>query len=118
MDLRSIGFIAAFAIAASGCEVGACYYSCCTGAEGEDCQTSCLDDSKNAETCAVDAQATCESAGGALGNVEWDEISDLYCDSCSAVACAPEWWTTERLAPDVDSDSDTATDTAVDGGAT
>jgi hypothetical protein len=101
-------------LAAAACETGACYYSCCADPSDDICEASCSDDSKSAETCAVAAQETCESTGGTLDNVEWDEISDLYCNACSDIACAPEWWTEQRLANTYDTST---IDGAADGGA-
>ena len=112
----TLSVIAFTAAAAVGCEKGACYYTCCGDAADATCEPSCLDGSKKAETCAVDAQQACEAQGGTLGNVEWDEISDLYCDSCSEIACAPEWWTRDRLKSDYADSSSLDDDTEVDGG--
>jgi len=111
MDFK-LGLFIAFAIAAAGCETGACYYTCCEDPADEHCAASCDDNSKSAETCAADAQKSCEASGGTIEEVAWEEINDLYCDSCSDFACAPQWWTEDRLA---DENDDTAT--SPDGGA-
>lgn len=84
-------------IAAAGCEEGACYYTCCSELTSDPCESSCLDQSTSTEKCAVAAQESCEEQGGTLGEVEWAEISDIFCDSCSSIVCAPDWWTEERL---------------------
>jgi hypothetical protein len=87
----------------AGCEQGACYYTCCPDPTGESCEPSCLDQSTSTEKCAVAAQESCDAEGETLGRTEWAEISDLLCDGCSSIACAPDWWTEERLKSEAES---------------
>jgi hypothetical protein len=82
--------------ALSGCEKGGCYYKCCD--ENKNCTVGCDDNIKTAEECAVFAKQSCSrrSKGMETGRIEWSAISDIYCSSCSSVACSPEWWSLEK----------------------
>lgn len=94
----------------TGCQKGACYYSCCK--DENTCTPKCEIKTDSAEQCAVFAQETCEQSGATdVARVEWKEISDIYCDECSSIACAPSWWTEDRLIEEKMPDSGSEIDT-------
>ena len=101
-----------------GCEQGACYYTCCS--EEGVCNLECQTQVESAEDCAVLADDTCrENEDRNIGRLEWKTVSDLYCDDCSSVACAPEWWTQKKISTEAGDDyvqPCTDHDTDPDGG--
>lgn len=94
----------------TGCEKGGCYYTCCTSED--ECIVKCIENENSADECTVYAQQQCtQEIGGNLRRVEWGLINDLYCQTCGASACAPEWWTVDKLIYDLETEIDTDTDT-------
>ncbi|MBN2343502.1 MAG: hypothetical protein JXX29_04880 [Deltaproteobacteria bacterium] len=82
-------------IIALGCETGGCYYTCCRAED--DCSASCTQNVNSAEECTVHAQRECsEEQDGYIIRVEWATVSEVFCESCSSSACAPNWWTADK----------------------